>query len=599
VWLGNTRLAIQDLSNLGHQPMRSADRRYTLIYNGELYNNTELRSRLSKQGAVFHSGSDTETLLQAYILYGSDCLQHLNGIFAFAVYDSLTETLFVARDPLGIKPLYYYQDEHHFLFASELKAIAHMPELDYTLRPEVFYNYLLFLYSPGTETPFRHVHKLLPGHSIRITKGIAEQPSRYYQLPFNGMYDYKASKGDWIAATDKALYSAVQRQLISDAPVGFFLSGGLDSSLIAAMAHSQQPDCRQVCFTVDTGSALAKEGFSEDLRYARIVAQKLAATLTEVPGKTAIADKLDAMVWHLDEPQADPAALHVWHIARAAKAQGIKVLLGGTGADDVFSGYRRHQLLGYEGLMNLIPSGLFKVGSLFAKSAGRAAIARRMDKLTHVTGSTIKKRIGTHFWLPPQRVEGLFFPGLVSTFTEQQPFQYFKQLLSEIPAEQSPLNQMLYWEMNTFLPAHNLNYTDKMSMAAGVEARVPYLDVDLIALSTRMPPELKMNGQTTKYILREVAKKYLPQEVINRKKTGFAAPLRQWITSDLKPLIRKRLLSGSLVQWDIFDPQAIAALVQDNEHGRIDAAYSIFALLAIESWLRQFAIPPTVHSRKL
>ncbi len=588
VWLGNNRLAIQDLSMLGHQPMQSADGRFTIVYNGELYNHWALRKELSAKGVLFRSASDTETLLAAFIHFGDECLQKLNGIFAFAVYDAYLEELFIARDPLGVKPLYYYEDKQHFIFSSELKSLAHLPGLDYSLNPQAFYQYLLLLYSPNEATPFSRVRKLMPGHCIRIKKGIAVQPQRYYQIPFNGHYDLSVTGEEWISATDKALNDAVSSQLISDAPVGFFLSGGLDSSLVAAIAQKQQPEQLQTCFTINTGSGFRKEGFEDDLHFARIAAKDIGAKLIEVPGAINLAKELDDMVWHLDEPQADPACLHVLHIAQAAKNEGIKVLLSGAGADDVFSGYRRHQAIRYEWLTGNIPTSIFAAVSKTALLTGNKTWARRIAKLSFAEGDKNNLRIGNHFWQTPACIRGLFLPEIANTFPSGIAYENFHRLLAEIPSEHSPLNRMLYLEMSTFLPHHNLNYTDKMSMAAGIETRVPYLDKDLIALSARIPPGLKMNGAVTKFLLREVAKNYLPQALIDRKKTGFGAPVRAMMTGILKPFVAERLLSGSLQQWNIFSPAAISQLISDNEHGKTDGAYTIFALLSIESWLRQF-----------
>lgn len=589
IWMGNTRLAIQDLTNQGHQPMRSADGRFTIVYNGEIFNHWEIRSELEALEVTFTSTSDTETLLQAFIIWGSECLVRLNGIFAFAIYDEGKQELFIARDALGVKPLYYYHHGNQFLFASEIKALIRLPELDYSLNIEVFYHYLSLLYSPDEKTPFQYVQKLMPGHFMVIAKENVQLPVRYYSIPFDGEYDLVATKNDWIKRTDCALNQAVKRQLLSDAPVGFFLSGGLDSSLIAAIAAKQNPAKIPVCFTIRNKEGFQKEGFGDDLAYARLVATKIGAQLVEVSGVLNYGDELDKMIWQLDEPLADPAALLVKKLATAASDLGIKVLLSGAGADDVFSGYRRHQALSYEKITSLVHPKIFKAASKAARFAGRSPIARRLSKLASAKGDIINRRISTHFWQQPAVILNLFLPHVAAKFPRDGAYLPFTSLLREIPLEPSALNQMLYLEMSTFLPHHNLNYTDKMSMAAGVETRVPYLDKDLVAVSCKMPPNFKMRNITTKFILREVAKKYLPQQIIKRKKTGFGAPIRSLILGDLKPLISERLLNGNLDQWNIFNLSAISQLIKDNEQGKIDGAYTLFSLLCIESWLRQFA----------
>lgn len=586
-WLGNVRLAIQDLSHRGHQPMQSPDGRYTIVYNGELYNHQLLRKDLEAKGCHFRSGSDTETLLYAFIIYGKECLNQLDGIFAFAIYDQLKDSLFMARDPMGVKPFYYYSDQQTFLFASELKVLTGISGLDYGINPSAFAAYIQLLYQPGTATPFRKISKLLPGHYMVYEQGRLSVPVRYYSIPFTGSYNRVLSHQDLIRLTKKTLENAVRSQLVSDAPVGFFLSGGLDSSLVAAIARKEDPGREMFCFTIDTEDQFKQEGFEDDLYFARLAARKIGVQLTEVSGTIDLETQLDAMIWQLDEPQADPAALYTLQIAQAARSQGIKVLLGGVGADDLFSGYRRHQALYYERLLAYYPAILRQPAIQALRLIGKDNAARRLSKLFSTSGNTVMQRIQQYAWLPNDRLTTLF----KNPSELIMPERYFEQLLAEIPLETNPLNQMLFWEMRTFLPDHNLNYTDKMSMAAGVETRVPYLATRLVALSAAMPPELKMNGNQTKYVLREVARQYLPREIIDRKKTGFGAPVRQWIKGSMKPFVQERLLSGSLEKWDLFDRQAIETLIRDNEAGKIDASYSIFALLAVESWLRQFTAP--------
>jgi len=587
IWLGNVRLSVQDLSHRGHQPMQTADGRYTLVYNGELYNQQQLRKDLGQKGFHFQSDADTETLLYAFACYGKDCLQKLDGIFAFAVYDRQRNSLFMARDPLGVKPFYYYADGDVLLFSSELKTLTGISSLDYSINTSSLAAYVQLLYQPGTATPFQKINKLLPGHFLHYENGKLSAPESYYSIPFTGTYNHGLSTQDWIKLTEKTLVKAVRSQLVSDAPVGFFLSGGLDSSLVAAIAKQEDPGRQLHCFTIDTGNDFKNEGFEDDLPFARMVASQLGAQLTEVSGTINMEAEFDNMIWHLDEPQADPAALHTAHIARAAQQQGIKVLLSGAGADDVFSGYRRHQALYYERLLACYPTLLQQPALKALKLIGKEHTARRLSKLFAAGSGNERHRIQQFQWLTNDRVTALFKEPRNIVL----PDQYFKQLLQEIPSEKSALNQLLYLEMRTFLPDHNLNYTDKMSMAASVETRVPFLSTDLIALSAAMPPALKMRGRQTKFILREVAKNYLPPEIIYRKKTGFGAPVRQWIKGEMKPFIQERLLSGQLEKWDIFNQQAVETLIRENEAGKIDASYSIFALLAVASWLRQFTAP--------
>jgi asparagine synthase (glutamine-hydrolysing) len=598
VWLGNTRLAIQDLSVRGHQPMSTPDGRYTLVYNGEIYNHGSIRKQLEASGVVFQSTCDTETLLQAYAIWGSECLAQLEGDFAFAIYDVDKREVFIARDPLGVKPLYYYNDGKQVLFASELKALLNLPGVNYSLAPEVFYQYLLFLYSPSEETPFRHFRKLLPGHFLRLQLDAIEEakPKQYYTLPFTGKHT-TTSESELVNELDTLLYDVIKQEMHSDAPIGFFLSGGLDSSLITALAGKAAPHTRINAFTIDTGGAMRNEGFGDDLPFAQSMAQRLNADLHIARGNIDLGKELDRTIWQLDEPQADPAAMHVAHISKVAHNMGIKVLLSGTGGDDVFSGYRRHIATQYFPMMERVPRAASGLATMLAGTFPKSVTLRRAEKLVRTAGwKEADAVVAAHLWAKPESIEGLFTKELRATISAATPFSIFHDLLKEIPGENILLNTALFWELKTFLPHHNLAYTDKMAMSESIEVRVPYVDKRIVAFAAALPPELKLKGNTTKYILRQVAKRYLPEAIINRKKTGFGAPVRQWAAGPGHEYIRARLLDKTFLDRGIFDSHAIENLISDNEQGRIDGAYTLFSLLAIESWLRQFAPQPAIAS---
>lgn len=591
IGLGHRRLAVQDLSDKGHQPMFSADGRYAIVYNGEIYNHWALRESLQTRH-VFQSTCDAETLLYGYIEHGADLLNRLNGMFAFAIVDTHTRELFMARDPFGIKPLYYYAHNQTFLFASEIKALLAFDGLDRSLEAEAWVNYLTFLWSPGETTPFRHVRKLPPGHLLRVKAAApdAVQIERYYQLPFSGQYSDK-SESVLADELENLLLEAVERQLLSDVPFGFFLSGGLDSSAIVALARRLRPKAPLRCYTIDTGeAATTREGFTSDLPYARQVAAHLKADLSVVPADLDLMRDFDQMVWHLDEPQADPASLNVLRIAANARRAGDVVLLGGTGGDDLFSGYRRHQALYWESYIQQLPLPLrrcLRQSAQYLKP--RRPFFRRLQKFALTLGQpSMARRMGFYGWLPLETTRSLFAPAIQQQIADYDPFQVLEAALREIPAEQSPLNQMLFWEIKYFLGDHTLNYTDKMGMALGVEIRVPFLDPALVAFSAALPPSLKMKGTTTKYLLRKVMEKYLPKPVVYRAKAGFTAPIRQWLNQDLQESVAAKLSPERLARWNIFDPAPVQALMQASQKGEIDGAYPIFALLAIQSWLEQF-----------
>lgn len=590
VFLGHTRLSIQDLSENGNQPMFSNDGRYVIVFNGEVYNHLEVRESLIND-FEFKSTGDTETVLYAYIKYGKDALNLFNGIFAFAVYDIQERVIFIARDQFGVKPLYIYQDHNCFLFSSEIKSFLAY-EIDLELRPSAIANYISFLWSPGTETPFAKVNKLLPGHYVQfnIDHFNWAKPIKYYQTAVTGKYS-ELTEENLIDQLEKKLISAVERQMLSDVPVGFFLSGGLDSSLLVAIAKKRFPDKKFSCFTIDSDPAsVAEEGFANDIYYAKKVASLLEVDLHIVKADINIVKDFDNMIFHLDEPQADAAPLNVYNIASLAREKGIKVLIGGTGGDDLFSGYRRHQALNMEKYFRFLPTIIAKsIKFILQKSPSNISFFRRLKKLTQNIDLSAEKRMAGYFsWLPEERLKELFSEKWRHYLQKYSQTLIFELLSKNIPTEKSLLNKMLYWELNSFLVDHNLNYTDKMAMAVGVEARVPFLDIELVEFAQTLPPQLKLKGSETKYILKKVAERYLPKEIIYRPKTGFGAPVRRWITEDLDEMIHQRLSPERLKNQGIFNPDKVWKLINDNKKGKIDASYPIWALLAIHSWMEQF-----------
>ncbi|WP_199141923.1 asparagine synthetase B family protein [Pedobacter sp. ASV12] len=433
--------------------------------------------------------------------------------------------------------------------------------------------------------------KLLPGHYIKVnTNDIASLTiSKYYDIPFDGIYSNKTEK-ELIDELDQLLEKAVERQLLSDVPVGYFLSGGVDSSLIVAYGRKLNPNQEINCFTIDSEEIASSEGFSSDLKYAKIVADHLQVKLNIVKADIEIVRDFDKMIYHLDEPQADAAPLNVLNICREARNMGYKVLLGGTAGDDLFSGYRRHMTLKFERYYRFIPRWL---GKLLKKGASKlnanVTVNRRIKKaLENIDKTILQRMVGYFSWIPWEINRSLFNKKAQAEIGTFRPERYLLDLLNRIPNEHSNLNKMLYWEMKTFLVDHNLNYTDKLSMATGVETRVPFLDVELVKFSTKIPPSLKLKGKTAKYLLKKVAERYLPHEVIYRSKAGFGAPVRKWITEDMDEMIQNRLSRENINRIGIFNADSIHELIDKNKKGKIDASYTIWSLLAIDSWHSQF-----------
>jgi asparagine synthase (glutamine-hydrolysing) len=590
IFLGHTRLSIQDLSSNANQPMFSTDGRYVIIFNGEIYNHIEIRNQ-HLSDFIFKSTGDTETVLNAYIKFGTSILSTFNGIFAFAIFDTKTEEIIIARDHFGVKPLYIYKDSSMFLFGSEIKSFLPFG-INKEISPSAISNYIKFLWSPGEQTPFLYVRKLLPGHFLKFKLSNFSQAKdfKFYQNK-NIFKKSVLSEEELINKLEVLLLNAVQRQMLSDVQVGFFLSGGLDSSLLVAMAKKINPNKKLKCFTIDIGENKSNiDGFVDDLFYAKKVATFLNVELNVVKANFDIVNNFDKMIWHLDEPQADAAPLNVLNIATLAKLNNIKVLIGGAAGDDLFSGYRRHQALYFEKYIEKIPSCLLKLLAFLGRIIPVLTPSLRRFKkiISNIDKPSVERQLGYFEWMSTESVKLLFSDEWKKKLKNYSPFKYFEELQKELDVDVSVIDRMLYWELKTFLVDHNLNYTDKLGMAEGVEVRVPFLDLELVEFSNEIPTQLKMKGKETKYILKKVAERYLPLEVVYRPKTGFGAPVRKWITNDLQMLINNRLSYENLERRGIFNPNKVWDLINNNQSGKIDASYSVWALLAIESWFIQF-----------
>jgi len=598
VKLGHVRLSIQDVSEAGHQPMISGDGRWVMVFNGEIYNHWDIRRILETEYKIqFRSRSDTETLLYAWSVWGAKCLDKLNGIYAFGVYDTLEQKLTLVRDPAGVKPLYIYQDNTGIAFSSELKTFLKLPGFAPGLDYEAILNYLTFLWSPGEKTPFENVYKLLPGHFLEIDVNYPNDLTFNSYLPmYNEFSQNGITEEKWIDLLEEQLLTTVERQLLSDVQVGFFFSGGLDSTLLAAMAHKLHPGSHFPCFTIKTTNLAKTEGLLDDISFARKAAKHLSIDLIEIEPHPDMFNNFGSMIWQLDEPQADLAPLNVQAIAQEAKINyDCKVLIGGTGGDDVFSGYRRHRALTLENYLSWSPvlllSGVKKILSTFPS---KSIFFRRAQKLTRDWDKSVEERLLGYFnWLPDNNFGlRLLSKKVQSRIQDYNPYEYGKKLLENLPEKTPLLEQMLFLERNTFLVDHNLNYSDKMSMAVGVEARVPYLDPDLVDISKNIPVSLKLRNGQTKYILKKVAERYLPKDVIYRSKTGFGAPVRSWLKNDENKITAAFLNYARMRKQGIFNVDQVESMVTSNMNGTAEFGYNILSVMAIQSWLDQFYFKP-------
>lgn len=586
--LGHRRLSILDPSPAGHQPMIIAGGEVVIVFNGEIYNFRELRIDLEQRGCSFVSDSDTEVLLQLYMTYGVDLLHKVNGIFAFSIWDARKQSLFLARDSFGVKPLYYYSQEREFAFASELKALLDLIPTSKVIDRESIDRYLSYLWCPGAGTPLKGVYKLEPGEALLVKSGeIINKWPWYRPIPSaENVTDF--NEGAAIIETARQLRGAVHRQMISDVPVGAFLSGGVDSTSVVAFAREVNPDIQ--CFTIDVGGS-QDHGVEGDLPYA-IRAAKLLNTSLEIVkvDSKKMAKNFASMISQLDEPLADPAALNVFYISEAARSAGIKVLLSGAGGDDIFTGYRRHHALDLEKYWDWLPSGVVSTATDWISLLNqKQSLVRRISKALSVAGLKGDRRIASYFrWNSESTLSRLYAPDLKHESQSYDAALPMLDYLKKFPSELSPLVKMLLLEQRFFLTDHNLNYTDKMSMAAGVEVRVPFLDKELVDFATKLPLNVKQRGSEGKWILKKAMEPYIPMDSIYRSKVGFGAPVRNWITGDLREMVRDILSPISIQSRGIFDPLAVTKLISDNEAGRIDGAYTILALLSVEIWFRSY-----------
>jgi asparagine synthase (glutamine-hydrolysing) len=586
---GHQRLSILDLSPAGHQPMSTPDGRYWITFNGEVYNFQEIRQKLEAKGLQFHSTGDTEVILRAYETWGVDCLKEFNGMFAFAIFDGVTGRLFVARDHIGIKPLYYWHEGSRLVFASEIKALLRCPFIPREADQDALATPARFQISPATG--FVGIRKLPPAHYMVFEGGQLKLSCYWWLQPRENAVPNEEALVDELEAL---LADAVRLQMIADRPVGSFLSGGLDSSIISAlMRENDSGDIH--AFTISFSAADQKyERMPDDCVYARKVAERFNFKFHEFELRPAIADLLPKMVWHLDEPLSDPATINTYMISEAARDLGIVVLLNGVGGDEVFGGYRKHlACLKAEIYQNYVP----------------VILQRRLQRLSaHIPVATERSGLRYLRWLKrfvsiasmPQAERYLASDLSLPFLKYQQLFparSYFNtwfwraQQPDLTRADLSYLGRMCLNDTRVFLPEHNLTYSDKAAMAASVETRPPLTDYRIVEKMFTLPPDQRIRGQTQKWLLKRVAERYLPSDIVHRPKAAFNAPLRAWMRGPLAPMVDELLSESSLRRRGFYEPTAARSLIETDRRGIEDNGMVIWTMLTTELWFRTFIDP--------
>jgi asparagine synthase (glutamine-hydrolysing) len=587
VTLGHRRLSIIDLSDAAAQPMHSASSRYVLSYNGEIYNFGELRLELEQAGIAFRTGSDTEVLLELFARDGLDCVERLNGIFAFAVWDRQDRVLSVARDHLGVKPLYYAALPQGFLFASELKALTLCPDIPRDIDGAAVADHLGFLWTAGENTMLRAVKKLRPGCTLTVSASGDVTHSRYYRTP---LFDDAAPPTPNDAERLRDMIDrVVADQMVADVDVGALLSGGVDSSaIVAAMCRATDPAKITTFCAAVTKPEGGTDNFGDDQTHARTVAKHLGVKLIEVPTDADLIAELPAMVWQLDEPTADFAAVQTLLLARAARENGIKVLLSGVGGDDLFTGYGRHTAGLIWAMANRVPGlrglggavlGLFPPSSILGRRLQRIGALLSMPEDEMLADGMSYSAIGS------DRRRALLAPGLRDAVAADGIAEGLRASLTH-SAGRHPVERFLDLELNGFMPDHNLNYSDKMAMQAGVEMRVPLIDHRLVADAMQLPLSAKISLHETKRILRASQRDRLPAEILTRPKQGFGVPVRTWLQGPARDMMEDLTSATTVSSRGLFDADAVTALKADFFAHRVDAAFTLFPMMAMELWCR-------------
>lgn len=583
VGLAHRRLAIIDLSDAGIQPMTSYDGKYIIVFNGEIYNFQAIREELSAKGYPFKTHTDTEVILALYAFEGERMLDKLNGMFAFALWDTTTNKLLIARDRIGKKPLYYLKTDKQFAFASEIKAILTLPNVPKDIRLDAVHDFFAYQYIPDPKTIFTDIHKLPPGHFMTVSEqGLDIQ--QYWDVSFA-----KTNQGDEKQLTQELYDLATQRtkdRMVSDVPLGAFLSGGIDSSGVVAM----------MALNSDTPVKTCSIGFDDkkfnETEFAKVVAEKYHTEHHEFTVHQNVKDNLENIVAYFDEPFADPSLVPTYFVSELARSK-VTVAIAGDGGDEVFAGYEKYTTDDIENRLRskfpkVMRKSLFpKLAHFFAKSEW--PIFRKAKSLFY--SLSLDPAMG--FYVTNSQIEDRLWNRLVNDKTREELGDYHPSAITVDTYNKADgpdhVSRILYTDMKTYLPGGILVKVDRMSMANSLEVRAPILDKDVIEFSATLPSSLKFNDGEKKYILKEAFKPVLPHDILYRKKMGFSVPLATWLRGELKDIAQDYLFTKSSGIQQYFNMHVVEELWQQHQDSKADHSSVLWSMLMFQMWWAKYA----------
>ena len=588
IGLCHRRLSILDLSEAGNQPMYSHDGNLVIVFNGEIYNFLELRAALENDGVIFKSHTDTEVILELYAREGTKCLDKLNGMFAFALWDKNKQELFIARDRLGKKPLYYFNDNGRFAFGSEIKAILALENIPREIRLDAVYDFFAYQYVPDPKSIFKHIHKLPPAHYL-VLKKEGFSIHEYWDLSFKEVT--KASEESNKQQLKALLEKVTKQRMISDVPLGAFLSGGVDSSgVVAMMAEASNEKVKTCTIGFDN------KDFNE-ADFAREIAEKYDTEHHEFTVHQNVSDKLEHIVSFFDEPFADPSLVPTYFVSELAR-RAVTVALAGDGGDEMFAGYEKYSVDDVENkLRSKLPEAIRKsVFPSLAKFAGKVpgTVGRKAKSL--LTSLSHEPAMGfyiTNSMMTDEMWQSLVKPDVAEQLAEYHPSQYTLDIYNKADGPDH-LSKILYTDIKTYMTGDILVKVDRMSMANSLEVRAPILDYQVAEFAATLPSSQKYRDGEKKYLLKEVFKPFIPDSLLYRKKMGFSTPLDDWFREELKELSESLLLRAKFGINDIFESRVIDNLWQEHQIRKADHGIVLWSMLMYQMWFERYMVAQEV-----